>query len=116
MSIAPTKRLLVPLALVGLGIGCDEGEPSDPAPPSGPQVWLDASAGVGQATDATRAFWIDRSEFGNDAFVVQQPPGLSPDGSLQFDGVDDLLGLADADGVNMGGPWSERTVAVAFTT
>ena len=54
-------------------------------------MWLEAATG-----------WIDRSEFGNDAFVVGSEPGL--------------LGLADADDLNMGGPWSERTVAVAFET
>ncbi len=72
-----------------------------------------------------------QSNAGNHAYVIDRPPG-APDGpqydrrpetvlengrvSLRFDGQDDLLGLADAEGLNLGGPWAERTIAVTFST
>ena len=106
--------------------------------PTDPVLWLNAGSGVSASapatsvTDSTRKpFWLDQSGAGNHAFVIDRPPGaadgprldrrpqpVSENGrtSLRFDGQDDLLGLADADGLNLGGPWAERTIALRFRT
>lgn len=137
-SIAATKRGLVCLALsFGSVISCV------PAPvstngPADPVLWLNAEAGISVTAPATavtdsarQPFWQDQSGAGNHAFVIDRPPGAA-DGpqldrrprlvrekgraSLQFDGQDDLLGLADAQGLNLGDPWAERTIALTFST
>ncbi|MFQ5529645.1 MAG: hypothetical protein ACE5FP_04785 [Gemmatimonadota bacterium] len=97
---------------------------------------VDASAPAASVTDEARQpFWRDLSGAGNHAYVIDRPPGAprpadgsepdrrpqsvqSSDGGrvLRFDGRDDLLGLTDAEGLNLGGPWAERTIALAFRT
>jgi hypothetical protein len=77
---------------------------------------------------------MDLSGSANHAYVIDRPPGAgapregaAPDrrpmpvlnsgrNVIRFDGRDDLLGLSDAHQLNLGGPWAERTIAVAFTT
>jgi hypothetical protein len=106
--------------------------------PADPVLWLNADSGISLTASATsvtdsarQPFWQDQSDAGNHAYVIDRPPG-APDGprharrpetvrengrvSLHFDGQDDLLGLADAEGLNLGGPWAERTIAVTFST
>lgn len=140
-SIAATRCAFValPLAVV-CGISCTPKPGAEPQP-ADPVLWLRADFGIAatapatSVTDTTRQpFWQDQSGSGNHAYVIDRPPGAAPylDGarpdrrpvlvseqgrvSLRFDGQDDLLGLADADGLNLGGPWAERTIAVTFRT
>jgi len=114
----------------------------EPRPPGGAVVWLRADEAVvtadgSPATDGAEVTgWGDRSGSGNDAAVVPFPPGLTPaDGrpdrrprfaaassglngrpALRFDGRDDLMGIADAVGLNLGGPFTERTFVFALQT
>ena len=140
-SIAATRCAFVALPLAAVyGTSCAPAPGTEPQP-ADPVLWLRADAGIAAAapatsvTDSTRQpFWLDQSGSGNHAYVIDRPPGAGPyvdavrpdrrpvlvseqgRASLRFDGRDDLLGLADADGLNLGGPWAERTIAVAFHT
>ena len=67
--------------------------------------------------------WLDLSGAGNDASqagAAAQPliasgamGGLT---ALSFDGVDDYLAVADAAGLNLGGPFTGKTLMIAFQT
>jgi len=80
--------------------------------------------------------WRDGSGRGHDAAPVPFPPGIRrsadpPDRrplfrageagiwgrpALAFDGVDDLLGIADAEDLNTGGPYGQRTILLVLRT
>ncbi len=137
-----TRRILslIPLACM-TAVACGRPSTSTPVPPADPVLWLSADSGVVSAAPATsvtdsarQPFWTDLSGSANHAYVIDRPPGarLTPAGGeldrrpvpvldsgrnvIRFDGRDDLLGLSDADDLNLGGPWAERVIAVAFTT
>ena len=140
-SIAATSSAFVALPLVAVwGTSCAP-TPDTESGPTDPVLWLRAESGITVAAPATsvtdtsrQPFWRDQSGSGNHAYVIDRPPGAAPYAgdarpdrrpvrasklgrvSIRFDGQDDLLGLADADGINLGGPWAERTIAVAFST
>jgi hypothetical protein len=137
-SIAATQCGLVWLVpSVGLLTSCTPAPESELAPVD-PILWLSADTGIVVSAPATsvtdsarQPFWHDQSGAGNHAFVIDRPPGAaagperdrrpqvvhqSGRQTLRFDGQDDLLGLADAEGLNLGDPWGERTIALAFTT
>lgn len=137
-SIATTKCVLACLALPAVSAVSCAPVPASDYGPDEPILWLNADSGISPTAPATsvtdsarQVFWQDQSGAGNHAFVIDRPPGAR-DGprldrrprtihesgrvSLRFDGQDDLLSLADAEGLNLGGPWAERTIALRFRT
>ncbi|MFQ5746780.1 MAG: beta-propeller fold lactonase family protein [Gemmatimonadota bacterium] len=89
-----------------------------------------------EAGGAAVEAWRDGSGRGHDAAPVPFPPGMRrvaepPDrrprlrsgeegiggrAALAFDGADDLLGIADAEDLNTGGPYAQRTILVVLRT
>jgi len=141
-SITATRRITILILLAAITVAaCGRTSTSAPTPPADPVLWLSADSGIVGGAPATsvtdtarQPFWTDLSGSANHAYVIDEPPGASasPEGSepdrrplpvlgsernlIRFDGRDDLLGLTDAEQFNLGGPWAERTIAVAFTT
>ncbi|MFQ5889684.1 MAG: beta-propeller fold lactonase family protein [Gemmatimonadota bacterium] len=113
---------------------------SESTPPPDPVLWLRADtavrteerSGVGFAV----AEWRDVSGHQNHAAPVPYPPGVpatdpAPDRRpawrsgahglngrplVDFDGRDDLLGIADSEELNLGGPYTGRTILLVFRT
>ncbi len=115
-----------------LSVGCG----TSAAPPQGAVLWLLADTGVSADEDGRLAGWADLSGYGHDAEVIIFPPGIArtadppdrrprlieqaassaPPTLLTFDGSDDLMGIADVDPLNLGGPYDQRTIFLAFRT
>ncbi len=128
-SGGPTR--LVILALAFGSLACE----GSSAPPPGAVLWLSADSLGAEAGTYVEA-WPDASGYGHDVAVVPFPPGIRPSGDppdrrprltppeeglaghsvARFDGADDLLGIADADLLNVGGPYGRRTIFLAFRT
>jgi hypothetical protein len=61
--------------------------------------------------------WLDKSGNGHDAVqTVSGRQAESVDGSLLFDGSNDYFAIADAADLNIGGPYTGKTLTFAFTT
>jgi hypothetical protein len=98
-------------------------------------LWLRGETLLPQGPAAVEV-WEDQSGYGHQAAVVPFPPGMPRsdpppdrrpvvrDGDeglhglpvLAFDGQDDLLGIADADLLNTGGPYARRTIFLVIRT
>ena len=137
-AITATKGGLVCLVLPVVSVISCAPTPASIDGPADPVLWLNAEAGISVTAPATavtdsarQPFWQDQSSARNHAFVIDRPPGAEDgpqldrrpelvveDGRsvLRFDGQDDLLGLADAQGLNLGDPMEERTIALTFST
>jgi len=98
-----------------------------PTPPdSQPDLvmWLNSGDETFAAgATGTVAGWSDRSGRGNDASQTTsayQPQivsgGINGRDAVAFDGVDDRLAIADSGDINVGGPYSGKTVAMVFKT
>jgi len=97
-----------------------------PPPDSQPDLvmWLDAGDETSLAAIGNAAAGLtDKSGHGNDASQATsgyQPrivsAGINGRDALAFDGVDDRLAIADSEDINVGGPYSGKTLALVFKT
>jgi len=88
--------------------------------------WLDASDAatvIDTGSDGDIDLWDDKSSRNNDAFglaggqdPVLVPGGLNGRDTIAFDGVDDVLQVADTEDLNQESISVARTIAVAFET
>jgi hypothetical protein len=89
-------------------------------------IWLDADDGTTISdidSDNDVDMWTDKSGEGNDASqnaAISQPTiiaaGINGRTAIGFDGIDDRLEVADADTINIGGPYVGKTMMMAFRT
>jgi Bacterial Ig domain/Concanavalin A-like lectin/glucanases superfamily/Right handed beta helix region len=102
--------------LAPTGSAPDKASPPDGI--AGLSLWLDAAdPATVEAGEGFIGRWLDKSGNGHDA--VQADSGRqaeSGDGSLLFDGSDDYFAIADAADLNIGGPYTGKTLTFAFTT
>lgn len=142
MSGGSTGYAARSLALAALlSAGCRVADPPQAeSPQAGAVLWLSADTSVSFGDDERLTGWADLSGYEHDAEVITWPPGIAktadpPDRSprlarspvasgteseepkfVTFDGSDDLLGIVDAEPLNLGGPYGQRTVFLVFRT
>jgi len=107
--------------------GADEGPPPIlPSALSDLVQWLDADDGAtltDSGSDNDVDIWADKSGQGNDAGQTSAanqplivPAGINNRTAIGFDGADDRLDVADDATLNTGGPYSGKTLMMAFRT
>ncbi|MBW2534302.1 MAG: hypothetical protein JRI55_22620 [Deltaproteobacteria bacterium] len=101
------------------GEGGAGGSVTDPTELSGLRLWLRADAGVSHTANSVSA-WADQSGQANDAIaptILSQPVldsvAMNGHPAIVFDGVDDVLAIADAPGLD---PGNGRYLCVAVGT
>lgn len=86
-------------------------------------MWLRATDAPGNSDGGTVSTWEDQSNNNNDGFQTtpaNQPTYLENSWNgravLSFDGVNDVIDVADTEDINIGGPYDRKTILVAFRT
>jgi hypothetical protein len=92
-------------------------------PGTGLVMWLDANQGTQLTSSQRVTAWDDLSSYGQQVSQAQnaQRPSwsataLNGQPAVLFDGQNDLLEVANDQSINTAGPYTEKTLAIAFQT